>query len=671
MSPEQAEMSEQGIDTRSDVYALGVVLYELLTGVLPFDAESLRSRGLEEIHRVIREVDPPKPSTRLSSITHESADSGAAVSKSRRTDIRSLSRRLRADLDWVVMRCLEKDRGRRYDTASELAADLKRFLQHEPVVAGPPTVGYRVKKFVRRHRVGVGTAGAVAAALVLGLAGVTWQWSRAELARERAQASEAQALELAGRLVGTFHDRVAPLPGALAVRDEFARLAIDHLERLRDRRGDDDRTILDIAEGYGRVGDVQAGRLLARRGDLAGAERSYERELALTREVRDARPSDDPEVLVALARARARLAATRQEQERQPEAADLCREAIVLLDRVPDPARDTRWRETRGWLGVRLAAAVAQAPTEARDPEERQRELTLAADLLRQVVVDSPSIHARLMLARALHGMAERLWERAQEEQNDALKAELRVRTLQRLADELAQLRSVVESVPAHVGARHDLAAAAYWNAILLRMDGRAQDALDATGEAERHLAFLAEAEPTDHQSRLESGRVEELRALTLRSLDRPAEALEATDRGLALIDALIVESPGHPEYRRVRIGLLEQRCRAAAKLGDSRLLNSAAQSMFREADRWDQAHPGDVDWTARRMALGAQFANAALGPLLAGPEGDALVVQTRLFVEDLDRALDRWRSQAAYEARAAALARARGDIAALLDDAG
>jgi hypothetical protein len=170
-------------------------------------------------------------------------------------------------------------------------------------------------------------------------------------------------------------------------------------------------------------------------------------------------------------------------------------------------------------------------------------------------------------------------------------------------------------------------------------MDGRAQDALDATGEAERHLAFLAEAEPTDHQSRLESGRVEELRALTLRSLDRPAEALEATDRGLALIDALIVESPGHPEYRRVRIGLLEQRCRAAAKLGDSRLLNSAAQSMFREADRWDQAHPGDVDWTARRMALGAQFANAALGPLLAGPEGDALVVQTRLFVEDLDRA--------------------------------
>jgi eukaryotic-like serine/threonine-protein kinase len=170
MSPEQAEMSGQDIDTRADVYSLGIVLYELLTGVLPFDSGSLREAAFGEIQRIIREVDPPKPSTRLSTATSTTADE-ARITKARRVDARHLTGVLRRDLDWVVLKCIEKSRERRYTTPNALAEDLRRFLDSEPVHAGPPSVTYRAQKFVRRNR-GVLTAGfAIALVLCLGLVG--------------------------------------------------------------------------------------------------------------------------------------------------------------------------------------------------------------------------------------------------------------------------------------------------------------------------------------------------------------------------------------------------------------------------------------------------------------------------------------------------------------------
>lgn len=160
MSPEQAEMSALDVDTRADVYALGVLLYELLTGVTPFDAERFRAAGLDEVRRIIREDEPPRPSARLSTLD---ARARSTVSQRRGLDDRRLSGLLRGDLDWIVMKSLEKDRTRRYESASALAADVQRFLNDEPVQACPPSVVYRLRKFARRNRFRLATA-----AMVLG-----------------------------------------------------------------------------------------------------------------------------------------------------------------------------------------------------------------------------------------------------------------------------------------------------------------------------------------------------------------------------------------------------------------------------------------------------------------------------------------------------------------------
>jgi tetratricopeptide (TPR) repeat protein/predicted Ser/Thr protein kinase len=169
MSPEQAEMTGLDVDTRTDVYSLGVLLYELLVGALPFDSRTLRDAGLDEIRRRIREDEPSKPSTKVTTLGE--ATSGTA--ERRRTDPRSLRRLLKGDLDWITMKALEKDRTRRYASPAEMAADIDRHLRHEPVLAGPPGMAYRTKKFLRRHRVGVAVGAALLAALLIGIAGMT------------------------------------------------------------------------------------------------------------------------------------------------------------------------------------------------------------------------------------------------------------------------------------------------------------------------------------------------------------------------------------------------------------------------------------------------------------------------------------------------------------------
>jgi serine/threonine protein kinase/tetratricopeptide (TPR) repeat protein len=190
MSPEQAEMSAMDVDTRTDVYALGVMLYELLTGSTPLERSRLRESAYAEILRRIREEDPPKPSMRLS----ESRARLPSVAAQRRTEPARLTKLVRGELDWIVMKAIEKDRTRRYETANGLARDIERYLAGDPVEAGPPSASYRLRKFASRHRLALVTAGAFAGLLAAAAAVSTWEAVRATAAERRAAAEAQRAI---------------------------------------------------------------------------------------------------------------------------------------------------------------------------------------------------------------------------------------------------------------------------------------------------------------------------------------------------------------------------------------------------------------------------------------------------------------------------------------------
>jgi WD40 repeat protein/serine/threonine protein kinase len=180
MSPEQAEMSGLDVDTRSDIYSLGVMLYELLTGTTPFDKALLHKAEYDEIRRIIREEEPPKPSTRISTL----GASATTISTQRKSDPEKLRRLVRGELDWIVMKCLDKDRNRRYETANSLARDVERYLRDEPVQACPPSAGYRLRKLLRRNRGPVAAAALLCVALVAGMIGTTLGFFEARRAKE-------------------------------------------------------------------------------------------------------------------------------------------------------------------------------------------------------------------------------------------------------------------------------------------------------------------------------------------------------------------------------------------------------------------------------------------------------------------------------------------------------
>ncbi len=245
MSPEQAELTGLDVDTRSDVYSLGVVLYELLAGAQPFDSQELRTAGFDEMRRRIREEEPPRPSTRVSSL----GDASQLAAERRRTDIQGLAKTLRGDLDWIVMKALEKDRTRRYGSPTELAADVGRYLRDVPVVASPPSTTYRVRKFISRHKVGVAAGVALAALLVAGVIGTS-----VGLLKARREADA--ALKSADVLEGMFEvmDPARPMGRALTSRQMLDLGAERVNKELEDKPLVQARLLKTLGEAYLNLG---------------------------------------------------------------------------------------------------------------------------------------------------------------------------------------------------------------------------------------------------------------------------------------------------------------------------------------------------------------------------------------------------------------------------------
>jgi tetratricopeptide (TPR) repeat protein len=386
MAPEQAGYSGADIDTRADIYSLGVILYELLTGLRPLDAKRLKQAAFAEMLRVLKEDEPSKPSTRLS--TEDAAPSLAAL---RQTEPKKLAALLRGELDWVVMKCLEKQRDRRYETASGLARDVQRYLANEVVEARPPSAGYRLGKFLRRNRGPVAAAGLVALALVGGVVGTTLGMVQADRARAAEAAQRARAERARDRTRQALDAMTSSVTGdSLTAQKElsdeqkkFLTEVLSYYQEFAGERADDEASRARTADASLRVGRIEY--RLGRRTEGAAAFR-------LARDGFAQLAADFPavpEYRQELARSHNNLGALLTDLGRRPEAEQQHRQALALREQLAaDSPAVPQYRqelaESHNSLGV-LLTDLGRWP----EAEEQHRQ---ALALFEKLAADFPAV---------------------------------------------------------------------------------------------------------------------------------------------------------------------------------------------------------------------------------------------------------------------------------------
>jgi serine/threonine protein kinase len=589
MSPEQAGQSGLDVDTRTDIYSLGVLLYELLTGTTPFDRERLGLAGYDEMRRIIREEEPPRPSTRVSTL----GQGATTVSAQRQSDPRRLSQLLRGELDWVVMRCLEKDRNRRYESAGALARDVQRYLADEPVHACPPSLGYRLRKFASRNRRALGTAALLALTLLGAVALLAWKNLQLQEKQRQTNAAYLQAAEDREEAEKNFK-RACDAVDELLSRVGYADLdGVPHLEPVRkallekalafyqgflDDKGTEPEVRFRCAYICGRAANVY--HLLGRDGDAA---RHFERGISMLEELTAEVPevtryrvgyahvlNDSSRVLVArgrfkeaeqallraveleeqvladfpgapkcrldLAKQSYNLGRLYQTTKRYAEAEPAFRKAVKLCEQLR--AEQPRSKEVRNELATasRRLASLLEATGRTSEAESRYRAaLTLAQELVR----DDPSDTHRGALAQAHQELGELLAATGRSpEAQEAIRQALKLR------------RQLAEEFPSLPDYRRDVAHSHYRLALLLQTERPAESAAafrEALGVLEKLAADFPKS--PDYQSRVGST-LNDLGRLLLFRLGKAPEARELFERAARHQTRAVELNPKDPKYR-------------------------------------------------------------------------------------------------------------------------
>ncbi len=579
MSPEQADVMTNAVDATSDVYSLGVLLYELLVGAVPFDAATLRKAGVAESLRIIREDEAPALPQKLTGLGKTALE----VAERRRTALMALRKELAGDLNWIVMKAVEKTRQRRYASVADMASDIHRHLQCRPVLASPPSRWYRASKFIRRNRLPVLAAAAASAALLAGFAATAWearianrersvavtQRSRAEaqqalaetrsreaaVEKQRAEEQAAKALRqeqaaerqreiaesrledvsaLANSMLFEVDDRVRELPGATPAREVLMQRGIEYLNRMSAQTPDDGRLRQQLGAAYLKVGELQWDRTRSNLRDANGARDSYARSVLLL----------EPQV-----RANPRNAALRHQLTM----------AYAGQAALQDSDAEQKAGFARALQSARKLAADEpanpQAEEDLADVYSASGDYRRAVEIWERVVAAGPKAASRRWkLYSAESNLGEALssftgpspqsnlgWELTHKDDQEALDI---------LGKALAGLEALNREEPANAQYQRDRAVTLQRIGLELVWFNRFGEAVGRERQAVAIQTQLAAADPRNAGFRLDLSMMQSGLAFTLYLAGQNAEAIDYMQRALTVQEQQAAEHPENPDFR-------------------------------------------------------------------------------------------------------------------------